>query len=85
MSGIEPVALEVPLTLLAVAKTYLDTLVWLQLCSPPGAALFFFVCSPPRVRPFCQRSSVRHVADACGAAARGGQRVHGQAGVAAKP
>jgi TPR repeat protein len=52
MSGIEPVALEVPLTLLAVAKTYLDTLVWLQLYSPPGAALFFFVRSPPRVRPF---------------------------------
>ena len=42
-----------PLTLLAVVKSHLDTLVWLQLCNPQGVALFSFVLLPPRVpRPF---------------------------------
>ena len=41
------------LTLLAVVKSHLDTLVWLQLCSPQGADLLSFVRLHPRVfRPF---------------------------------
>jgi len=42
-----------PLMVLAVVKSHLDTLVWLQLCSPQGSALRSFVRLPPRVsRPF---------------------------------
>ena len=42
-----------PIKLLAAAKSFLHTLVWLQLCSPQGVALFPFVRLPPRVRrPF---------------------------------
>jgi len=42
-----------PLTLLAVVKSFIDTLVWLQLCNPQGVALFTFVHIPPRLpRPF---------------------------------
>jgi len=42
-----------PLTLLAVVKSFLDTLAWLQLCNPQGVALFSCVRLPPRVpRPF---------------------------------
>ena len=38
---------------LAVVKSHLDTLVWLQLCSPQGADLLSFVRLLPRVfRPF---------------------------------
>ena len=54
----EPASLEMtvnlePLTLLAVVKSHLDTLVWLQLCNPQGVAQFSFVCLPPRLpRPF---------------------------------
>ena len=36
----------VPLTLLAVFKLFYGMLVWLQLCSPQGVALFPFVRSP---------------------------------------
>ena len=39
-----------PLTLLAVVRSFLDTLIWLQLCDPQGVALFPFVCLLPRVR-----------------------------------
>jgi len=39
--------------LLAVVKSFFDTLVWAQLCNPQGVALFTFVRLPPRVsRPF---------------------------------
>jgi len=39
--------------LLAVVKSFLDTLVWVQLCNPQGVARFSFVRLPPRVsRPF---------------------------------
>ena len=39
--------------LLAAIKSFLDTLVWLQLCNAQGVALFPFVRLPPRVRhPF---------------------------------
>ncbi len=42
-----------PLMLLAVVKSHLDTLVWLQLCNPKGVSLFSFVRPPPRVsQPF---------------------------------
>jgi TPR repeat protein len=42
-----------PLTLLAVVKSYHGTLVWARLCNPQGVALFSFVRLPPRVsRPF---------------------------------
>jgi TPR repeat protein len=42
-----------PLMLLAVIKSFLDTLVWLQLCDAQGVSLFPFVRLPPRVsRPF---------------------------------
>jgi len=45
--------LKLPLTLLAVVKSNLNTLVWLQLCNPQGVALFSFVRLPPSVpRPF---------------------------------
>jgi hypothetical protein len=41
------------LTMLAVVKSHLGTLVWLQLCSPQGVALFSFPLLSPRVyRPF---------------------------------
>ena len=43
----------VPLTLLAVFKLFYGMLVWIQLCSPQGVALFSFVHLSPRVpRPF---------------------------------
>ena len=43
----------VPLTLLAVFKFFYGMLVWMQLCSPQGVALFSFVHLSPRVpRPF---------------------------------
>jgi len=50
----EPASLETtvhpkPLTLLALVKSHLDTLVCAQLCNPQGVALFPFVCLPPRV------------------------------------
>ena len=42
-----------PLSLLAVDKSYFSMLVWLQLCNPQGVALFSFVSFPQRVpRPF---------------------------------
>ncbi len=42
-----------PLLVLTLVKSYLGTLVWLQLCNPQGVALFSFVHIPPRVpRPF---------------------------------
>ncbi len=42
-----------PMTLLALVKSFRDTLVWLQLCNPQGAPLFSFFRLPPRVRrPF---------------------------------
>ena len=42
-----------PLTLLALVKSFRDTLVWLQLCNPQGVDLLSFVQVPPRVsRPF---------------------------------
>jgi len=42
-----------PLTLLAVIKSHLGMLVWLQLCNSQGVALFSFVHLPPRMpRPF---------------------------------
>ena len=42
-----------PMTLLALVKSFRDTLVWLQLCNPQGASLFSFFRLPPRVRrPF---------------------------------
>ena len=42
-----------PMTLLALVKSFRDTLVWLQLCNKQGIALFPFVRLPPRVRrPF---------------------------------
>jgi TPR repeat protein len=50
---IEVAAHAEPLMLLALAKSYFDTLVWLQLCNPQGVALFSFVRLLPRVpRPF---------------------------------
>jgi hypothetical protein len=42
-----------PITLLALVKSFRDTLVWLQLCNPQGVPLFSFVQVSPRVsRPF---------------------------------
>ena len=42
-----------PLTLLAVFKLFYGMLVWLQLCTTQGVALFSFVRFAPRVlRPF---------------------------------
>ena len=42
-----------PIKLLAAAKSFLHTLVWLQLCSPQGIALFSFVRLPtPVPSPF---------------------------------
>ena len=42
-----------PMTLLALVKSFRDTLVWLQLCNPQGAPMFSFVQVLPRVsRPF---------------------------------
>ena len=42
-----------PMTLLALVKSFRDTLVWLQLCNPQGAPMFSFVqVSPPVSRPF---------------------------------
>jgi hypothetical protein len=42
-----------PIKLLAAAKSFLHTLVWLQLCSPQGIALFSFVQLPtPVLSPF---------------------------------
>ncbi len=42
-----------PIKLLAAAKSFLDTLVWLQLCNPQGIVLFSFVRLPTPVRrPF---------------------------------
>jgi TPR repeat protein len=42
-----------PLMLLVLVKAHFETLVWLQLCSPQGVALFSFVRLPPRLsRPF---------------------------------
>ena len=42
-----------PIKLLAAAKSFLRTLVWLQLCSPQGIALFSFVQLPtPVLSPF---------------------------------
>ena len=42
-----------PIKLLAAVKSFLDTLVWLQLCNPQGIALFSFVRLPTPVRsPF---------------------------------
>jgi hypothetical protein len=42
-----------PIKLLAAAKSFLHTLVWLQLCSPQGIALFSFVQLPtPALSPF---------------------------------
>ena len=42
-----------PTKLLAAAKSFLHTLVWLQLCSPQGIALFSFVQLPtPALSPF---------------------------------
>ena len=42
-----------PLSLLAVDKSYFGMLVWMQLCNPQGVALFSFVNIPQRVpRPF---------------------------------
>jgi hypothetical protein len=38
-----------PLTLLAMVKAHFNTLVWAQLCTPQGVALFSFVRLPPRV------------------------------------
>ncbi len=38
-----------PIKLLAAVKTFLDTLVRLQLCNPQGVALFSFVRLPPSV------------------------------------
>ena len=50
---IEVAAHAEPLMLLALAKSYFDTLVWLQLCNPQGVSLFSFVRLAPRVsRPF---------------------------------
>ena len=40
---------KVPLSLLAVVKSHLGTLAWLQLCNPQGVALFSFVRLPPRM------------------------------------
>jgi hypothetical protein len=41
------------MTLLALVKSFRDTLVWLQLCNPQGITLFPFVRLPPCVRrPF---------------------------------
>ena len=42
-----------PLSLLAIDKSYFGMLVWLHLCNPQGVALFSFVSFPQRVhRPF---------------------------------
>jgi len=42
-----------PITLLALVKSFRDTLAWLQLCNPQGVPLFSFVQVSPRVsRPF---------------------------------
>ena len=42
-----------PLSLLAIDKSYFGMLVWMQLCNPQGVALFSFVSFPQRVpRPF---------------------------------
>jgi hypothetical protein len=42
-----------PLSLLAIDKSYSGMLVWLQLCNPQGVALFSFVSFPQRVpHPF---------------------------------
>ena len=42
-----------PIKLLAAAQSFLHTLVWLQLCSPQGIALFSFVQLPtPVLSPF---------------------------------
>jgi hypothetical protein len=42
-----------PLSLLAIDKSYFGMLVWLQLCNPQGVALFSFVSFPQRVpHPF---------------------------------
>jgi hypothetical protein len=42
-----------PIKLLAAVKSFLDTLVWLQLCNPQGIALFSFVRLPTPLRsPF---------------------------------
>jgi len=42
-----------PRKLLPVVKSFIDMLVWLQLCNPQGVALFTFIRLPPRVvRPF---------------------------------
>jgi len=45
--------LSLPLSLLAIDKSYFGMLVWLQLCNPQGFVLFSFFDIPPRVpRPF---------------------------------
>ena len=42
-----------PLMLLALVRSHFDTLVWAQLCTPQGVAMFSFLILPPRVpRPF---------------------------------
>jgi hypothetical protein len=42
-----------PMKLLAAVNSFLDTLVWMQLCNPQGIALFSFVRLPTPVRsPF---------------------------------
>ena len=48
-----PMLPTLPLTLLAVVKSYHGTLVWAQLCNPQGVTLFSFVHILPGVpRPF---------------------------------
>ena len=45
--------LRLPLSLLAIDKSYFGMLVWLQLCNPQGVVLFNFIHIPQRVpRPF---------------------------------
>jgi hypothetical protein len=48
-----PTYLSLPLSLLAIDKSYFGMLVWLQLCNTQGVVLFNFVYIPQRVpRPF---------------------------------
>jgi hypothetical protein len=52
-SGMLATMLTESLTMLAVVNSHLGTLIWLQLCSPQGVALFSFHLLSPRVyRPF---------------------------------
>jgi hypothetical protein len=49
----QAIAHAVSLTMLTVVNSHLGTLIWLQLCSPQGVALFSFHLLSPRVyRPF---------------------------------